>query len=61
MTLLQSGPPSSADQIHRVLISLSNPNIGQALQLREVAHRVANNFASLDLADPAKSHGRQGS
>ena len=45
---LALGATIMADQIHRVLISLSDANIGQALQLREVAHRVANNFASLD-------------
>ena len=52
---LAVGASIMADQIHRVLISLSDANIQlvsedtkKALQLREVAHRVANNFASLD-------------
>ena len=45
---LAVGASIMADQIHRVLISLSDANVQQALQLREVAHRVANNFASLD-------------
>ena len=52
---LAVGATIMADQIHRVLISLSDINIQLAsedsrktLQLREVAHRVANNFACLD-------------
>jgi len=52
---LAMGATIMADQIHRVLISLSDTNLQlanedtkKALQLREVAHRVANNFASLD-------------
>ena len=52
---LAVGATIMANQIHRVLISLSDTNIQlatedtkKALQLREVAHRVANNFASLD-------------
>ena len=52
---LAVGATIMADQIHRVLISLSDTNVQlatehtkKALQLREVAHRVANNFASLD-------------
>ena len=52
---LAVGASIMADQIHRVLISLSDANIQlvsedtkKTLQLREVAHRVANNFASLD-------------
>ena len=53
--VLAVGGTIMADQIHRVLISLSEANIQlisedskKALRLREVAHRVANNFASLD-------------
>ena len=52
---LAVGATIMADQIHRVLISLADINIQLAsedgkkmLQLREVAHRVANNFACLD-------------
>ncbi len=52
---LAVGAVIMADQIHRVLVSLSDINIQLAsdaskktLQLREVVHRVANNFASLD-------------
>jgi two-component sensor histidine kinase len=52
---LAVGATIMADQIHRVLISLSDINIQLAsedsrktLQLREVAHRVANNFTCLD-------------
>ena len=52
---LAVGATIMADQIHRVIISLSDINIQLAsedsrktLQLREVAHRVANNFACLD-------------
>lgn len=52
---LAVGATIMADQIHRVLISLSDANLQlasedskKALLLREVAHRVANNFASLD-------------
>ena len=52
---LAVGATIMADQIHRVLVSLSDSNIQLAsedsrktLQLREAAHRVANNFACLD-------------
>ena len=52
---LAIGAAITADQIHRALISLSDSNqqlmredTRKSLQLREVAHRVANNFASLD-------------
>jgi two-component sensor histidine kinase len=53
--VLAVGATLMADQIHSVLISLSEANMRlisedskKALRLREVAHRVANNFASLD-------------
>ena len=52
---LAIGAAITADQIYRALISLSDSNqqllredTRRSLQLREVAHRVANNFASLD-------------
>lgn len=45
---LAVGAAIMADQIHRTLISLSDEDTKKALLLREVAHRVANNFASLD-------------
>lgn len=46
--VLAVGAAVMADQIHRTLISLSDEDIKKTLLLREVAHRVANNFASLD-------------
>ena len=53
--LLAVGAAIMADQIHRTLIGLSDTAMRLAdegstktLQLREMAHRVANNFASLD-------------
>ncbi len=52
---LASGAVLMADQIRRILlmqsatnIRLANEDTKKSLQLREVAHRVANNFASLD-------------
>jgi two-component sensor histidine kinase len=53
---LAVGATIMADQIHRTLIALADTNIQltnedtkKTLQLREVVHRVANNFTSLDL------------
>ncbi len=45
---LAVGATIMADQIHRTLISFSEEDTKKTLLLREVAHRVANNFASLD-------------
>jgi len=45
---LAVGATIMADQIHRSLISLSDEDAKKTLLLREAAHRVANNFASLD-------------
>lgn len=45
---LAVGATITADQIHRSLISLSDEDAKKTLLLREAAHRVANNFASLD-------------